>query len=476
MPAVDQARNALAAARAATMQVVAECAGVTQPVDVAAAAAMGSNVASDFPTLIKNRLSAETARKYFHAKSEGKVFCLRGPAGASSAGGGSTGSKTEMVQDIERELGVDPIVIRCSDSLSMTDVLGALPEGSVVILEEFNRCPPAQMEHAFRMQQERRLSLSVACNPGYGGRIDIAPELAARCVFQDTWEYMTDPEVQFELHRGLLARAGFLQSAELAAKWGTMMTQMKLQLQHKQHFDFGLRWQMATIRQAGKLLSLDPSLDEKELLAMMILEHMRGAIGPTDTHNQTCILQLLTAMFDVAGMERSKAFTEDNRATMIASMFATGDRLDDRLVERKGAVMLVDPPYAAQALLSLEAEAQAQGAELLVLGFGPDWEARFAQGLAAAASAGRPVWLTTDMTQAELGEGHDSVMRRCECVNELVDSGRSTTSGGDVIELGPDTRVLFVAPPSAPAAMSPAQIARLGFVDATAPAAVAHNV
>ena len=116
-----------------------------------------------------------------------------------------------------------------------------------------------------------------------------------------------------------------------------------------------------------------------------------------------------------------------------------------------------------------EAEAEAQGAELTVLGLGPDWESRFAQGLAAAASADRPVWLTTAMTQAELGEGHDSVMRRCECVNELVDSGRSTTSGGDVIELGPDTRVLFVAPPSAPAAMSPAQIARLGFVDATAP-------
>jgi hypothetical protein len=45
-----------------------------------------------------------------------------------------------------------------------------------------------------------------------------------------------------------------------------MMDGMVAQCQPKIHYDFGLRFQLAVIRGGGRLLSLDPTLDENELL------------------------------------------------------------------------------------------------------------------------------------------------------------------------------------------------------------------
>eukprot|EP01046_Picozoa_sp_COSAG06_P047843 COSAG06_NODE_7037_length_2663_cov_1.815984_3_plen_94_part_00 len=59
-PFVHQARNAVAAARAATMQVVAECGGVVQPVNVEYAALVGSTISSDVSSLIKTGTYALT--------------------------------------------------------------------------------------------------------------------------------------------------------------------------------------------------------------------------------------------------------------------------------------------------------------------------------------------------------------------------------------------------------------------------------
>ena len=59
VPAVHQARNAVAVARAASMQVVAECSGVVLPVDVASAAVIGSTISSDFSSLVKTKITQE---------------------------------------------------------------------------------------------------------------------------------------------------------------------------------------------------------------------------------------------------------------------------------------------------------------------------------------------------------------------------------------------------------------------------------
>ena len=102
--------------------------------------------------------------------------------------------------------------MQCSDASPIVEELGVLPEGSVVILDEFNRLSVAEMAHAFRLQQERGLMLSVTYNPGYAGRSQVPPELLERCIVQDMIRPTADPELRVELHRGLLARFGFVQS------------------------------------------------------------------------------------------------------------------------------------------------------------------------------------------------------------------------------------------------------------------------
>ena len=60
------------------------------------------------------------------------------------------------------------------------------------------------------------------------------------------------------------------------------MAAMQAQCKKEDHYDFGLRFQMAVMQHAGKLLALDPSLDEMELLALSILEPMWAKADDAD--------------------------------------------------------------------------------------------------------------------------------------------------------------------------------------------------
>ena len=138
-----------------------------------------------------------------------------------------------MITDLERELGVDPIVVRCVDVMDDTlsldprqrliEAMGSLPTGAVVILDEFNRLPAKEMLLACQLAKEQELRMSISMNPGYGGNYDVPAEVAAQCVFLDVFPPMTNLQTQFELHRGLLGKYGFVQADELAAKWGSLM-------------------------------------------------------------------------------------------------------------------------------------------------------------------------------------------------------------------------------------------------------------
>ena len=131
-------------------------------------------------------------------------------------------------------------------------------------------------------------------------------------------------------------------------------------------------------------------------------------------------------------------------------------------------MMLLNPLSSTEMLLALHSEARACQAELVVIDYahGEAWEAQFVRALQHAAASGHVVWLATDMTQSSL-EGAN-LAAWFGPINTLLDDRKCfCTSAGDVVELAPNMRTLFVAPPSAIATMSPATIARLGMVDAT---------
>lgn len=473
VPIVNDARNAVAAARAAKMQVAAEVGGFSHLVNVEAAAVFGSNISTDHEILIRNRLFNENYRNYFQAKAEGKVFASAGPAGSG---------KTETIKDIELGLGVVPHVYQCSDEMTMDEMLGSLPEGSVVILDEFNRLSLAQMADAFRLREERGLMMSVTWNPGYAGRNKIPPELLEQCIIQNMVppRHGFDPALELEMHRGLLSRFGFLE--DLAPKFGELMIVMETQCSKQDHYDFGLRFQLAVLRHAGKLLTLDPSLDESELLAVSILQPLWAKFDDAD---RGVLVQHMAEVFGRVPTVPG-AWTipgPQGKAAMMGSVFEN----------RHGAMLLANPNKfvvggprqdveemgpPADTLAALQAEAAARHAELVVIDYdgpgwngpgwdGPGWEL-FADAFREASASGRSIWLTIDMTRIPWHKdwGHSPTPHFWESMNQLLDDNKKfVTSAGETIPLGQEMRILFVAPPTAVANMSPAVVSRLGIVN-----------
>jgi hypothetical protein len=137
------------------------------------------------------------------------------------------------------------------------------------------------------------------------------------------------------------------------------------------------------------------------------------------------------------------------------------------LEQRDAGMLLVNPLSSGETVVALQSEARARQAELLVIdSTGARWEAQFVQALQHAAASGHAVWIATDMVQSSL-EGV-SLAAWFGPLNTLIaDQKRFCSSAGHVLELCQNVRLVFVAPPSALATMSPATIARLGFVDGT---------
>ena len=303
--------------------------------------------------------------------------------------------------------------------------------------------------------------MSITLNPGYAGRAKVPPELLARCVVQQMMPPTEAPDLNVALFRGLLGRFGFLESDALAPKLCALMAAMRDQCKKRHHYDFGLRFQMSVMRQAGRLLALDPSLDETELLALSILKPMWAKADDAD---RGVVLNLMgelmgstptvPASWTVPGAE--------GKAAMMGSVFES----------RHGGMMLADRGGAtADTLAALQAEAAARQAELVVVNYdGEGWEERFTEAFREASASGRPVWLTTDMTNLPWIEdwGFSPHPAFWENMNALLDDNKVLrTRAGEELPLQPDMRILFVAPPSVPANMSPAAVSRLGFVDAT---------
>ena len=455
-PAVHHACNAVAAARAASMQVVAECNGVVLPVDVASAAVFGSFISSAFSSFVKTKTTQELNCNYFRAQAESKVFVLRGPAGSG---------KTGMVKDLERELGVDPVVVSCMAVMEGTnpergllEAMGSLQVGSVVILDEFNRLPSNEMLVAFRIAKELRLRMSISMNPGYEGHCNIPAEIAAQCLFQDVISPIADPQTQFELHRGLLGKHGFIHSNELATKWGLLMDAITTQFQ-KKHYDFGIRCRLAVVQHAGRLLSLDPTLDETDLLALSILKPMWTVMDDVDRGD---VLTLMEDIFGVLPTVPGLWTTPGSvgKAAMMGSV----------LEQRDAGMLLVDPLSSGETVIALQSEARARQVELVVIDYSnaAAWKVQFTHALQNAAASGHAVWIATDIVQSTL-EGMNLAAWFGPLNTLLADQKQFCTSAGDVMQLGQNVRLIFVAPPSALATISPATIARLGIVDGTSP-------
>eukprot|EP01052_Picozoa_sp_SAG31_P011244 SAG31_NODE_633_length_13382_cov_11.528911_1_plen_643_part_00 len=429
-------------------QVAAEIGGVSHAVDFESA----KTISTESQLLIRTQLTRECAANYFRARAKGKVFCAQGPAGCG---------KTETIKDLEHGLGVAPVVISVSDSISIVDELARLPDGSAVVLDEFNRLSADAMADAFRLHREKRLIMSITYNPGYAGRTRLPLELLKQCVVQQMIPPTADPALQLALHRGMLVKQGFTQFEQLAPKFGALIMAARAQCSKQPHYDFGLRVQHNALRLAGRWLAQDPSLDEAELLARSIFEPMWAKANDAD---RVVMGTLIRDIFGITPTVPSswRVPGPQGKAAMMRSA----------LESRHGGMMLVDRlGPTAVTLAALQAEAATFQAELIVVDYDPDWEDRFAQQLRDAAASGRRIWLTTDMTRLPFHEqwGYGVPPAFFEGLNSLLDDNKLFKArGGETIQIGhPDTRILFVAPPSVVDVMSPAVVSRLGIVDGT---------
>jgi len=66
------------------------------------------------------------------------------------------------------------------------------------VLDEFNRLPPDAIAAAFRLKKERKLVMSITCNPGYGSQpgapiYGVPDDLLAQSVVVDMFPPTLDP-------------------------------------------------------------------------------------------------------------------------------------------------------------------------------------------------------------------------------------------------------------------------------------------
>ena len=226
------------------MHVVAEVSGFSHTVDVEAAAVIGSHYSTDYEILIRNRLTRENHQKYFQAKAQGKVFASSGRAGSG---------KTETIKDIERALGVEPIVLQTSDDMSLVDALGTLPEGSVVIFDEFNRLEEQMLsacsEQILTIQTGLKansktieiLGRPVRLNPGVGIFITMNPGYAGRSNLPDNLKQLFREMAMITPNKTLIAQVllfsrGFASAETLAGKIVSLFDLCLDQLSQQPHY------------------------------------------------------------------------------------------------------------------------------------------------------------------------------------------------------------------------------------------------
>eukprot|EP00937_MAST-01D_sp_MAST-1D-sp2_P003391 g3391.t1 len=268
------------------------------------------------------------------------AIALRMYRGGAPVGPAGTG-KTETTKDMAKKIGLNCIVVNCSDMMDWLDLLnivsGLAGTGFWGCFDEFNRIAievmsvvaaqllalqQALVQHAatgvgaFSFEQNGRsnvlgenslgdgsipivpsVGVFVTMNPGYAGRSELPAQLKAwfRAIALTVPDTLLIVEV-------MLVCEGFEDATVVSAKLMSVVVQCKELMSKQRHYDWGLRFILSLIRSAGAAKRQNPASDG----STVVLHTMRGHVRSKLTRADAAIFErVLAAVFmgvaDTAG-------------------------------------------------------------------------------------------------------------------------------------------------------------------------------
>jgi dynein heavy chain len=233
--------------------------------------------------------------------------------GGATFGQAGTG-KTETTKDLSRELGQQCYVLNCSDQMDYKVMAkmfgGGAQTGCWLCLDEFNRIDPevlsvvaTQLKALFTavllcsLPANREAQLGcldpgapariagtfnldgteislvptvgvfITMNPGYAGRSELPENV--KVLFRPC--AMTVPDLALVCQNAMISE-GFGTARLLSTKYFTLHHLAKDLLSKQDHYDFGMRSVLSTIRASGVLKRKFPDIDESHIIISCVRE------------------------------------------------------------------------------------------------------------------------------------------------------------------------------------------------------------
>jgi hypothetical protein len=208
------------------------------------------------------------------------LLACQAALGGAPEGPAGTG-KTETVKDLARTSGRHCLVLNCSEEMEALQlgktIEGLASCGSWACFDEFNRINISVLSmiatyvsalqrgiatgsrqvffQGTRVKLLPTAAVFITMNPGYAGRVELPDNVKA--LFRPL--SMTQPDAVI-IAENLLFSEGFLHAHSLAVKLTAAFRLSKEQLSERGHYDWGLRSQITTLREAGSVRRGDISL------------------------------------------------------------------------------------------------------------------------------------------------------------------------------------------------------------------------
>lgn len=210
--------------------------------------------------LVCTPLTRRARTAQIRALATRQVFCATGPAGTG---------KTETIKDTYRMLGIEGVVVNCTDTMTRSEVLKAsqLAVGRgpncPLIFDEFNRLPVEVMDMV--VEQTKKHPVCITFNPGYKQRKQVPQELVAKFLMQP----MTVPNYEV-IVQVMLGSEGITDADGLGVKLWACLQTCTHTFSKQYHYDFGLRFIKGVLRDVGRA-GRDRGYDNEALLVASTL-------------------------------------------------------------------------------------------------------------------------------------------------------------------------------------------------------------
>lgn len=228
---------------------------------------------ANFDMLVTTGLTRQTRVNILDCMVNNKIYAGYGPAGTG---------KTETCKDTMRMLGMDPLVVSGSDTLSAADAPGIAKnwaehvaknggKQNAVIIDEFNRVKAEHQAAVLQALRDAGAFICVTLNPGYEGKAKLNWDTINMPHFEQEF---TVPDYK-DIARCLLANEGVLECDELASGVVNFYQQCREKLSKQCHYDFGMRGLVAGVRILGHALRQSNDYSDTRATAARVIGRMQ---------------------------------------------------------------------------------------------------------------------------------------------------------------------------------------------------------